>query len=128
MTSLRAARPRIITAFALLLIVGALVALPNNVFIGGRLFMAGEVSLARLSWSVVSKLGMVACGLGFLRMRKWAPFLYFGLVAATFASTHLLPPSRQALEWYSRPWVMVMSLAVPAAAAMIVVKYRRLFS
>jgi len=86
MTSLRAARPRIITAFALLLIVGALVALPNNVFIGGRLFMAGEVSLARLSWSVVSKLGMVACGLGFLRMRKWAPFLYFGLVAATFAS------------------------------------------
>ena len=128
MTSLPTARPWIITAFALLLIVGAFLALPNNVFIGGRLFMAGEVSLARLSWSVASKLGMVGCGLGFLRMRKWAPFLYFGLVAATFASTHLLPPSRQALEWYSQPWVMVMSLAVPAAGAMIVVKYRRLFS
>ena len=46
MTSLRAARPRIITAFALLLIVGALVALPNNVFIGGRLFM-GESQIQR---------------------------------------------------------------------------------
>ena len=128
MTSLDAAPPRIIRVLAWLLIVGTFVTALNILVVGGRLFMGGEVSLARLSWSIIVKLGMVACGVGFLRMRKWAPFLYFGLAALTFTTIHLMPINRYTPEAYSEPWALVASLAVPAVVAMVVIKYRGEFS
>ena len=128
MTSGTAPAPPIIRVFAWLLIVGAFATALNNLLVGGRLVMGGQVSLARLSWSLLAKLGMVVCGIGFLRMRTWAPFLYFALAALTLATIHLLPINEYTLELYSRSWSLVAAVAVPALVAMMVLRYRRQFS
>ena len=128
MTSGTAAAPPTIRLFAWLLIVEAIMTALNNLVVGGRLFLGGQVSLARLSWSLIAKLGMVVCGIGFLRMRWWAPFLYFALAALTFATIHLLPVNQYTLEWYSRPWSLAAAVALPTLVAMMVLRYRRQFS
>ena len=93
--------------------------------VGGVLFLMtkpltwSQLSLERNLWNVFSKTLSVVCGVGLLKMRKWAVVLYFAAFALNTALLFLWPPNAEVLERYSKPPAIAMMLVIPVIIALI---------
>ncbi len=109
----RLARPTSITILAWLLIVG------SALFLLMKPFSWSEFTLERNLWNTFSMAASLASGIGLLGMRRWAVVLYFGLFAVNSILIFTWPPSELALEYYSRPGPIAMTMIVPSIVGLI---------
>jgi hypothetical protein len=112
-TSDAAKRPVIITVLAWVLIVSGVF------FLIMKPLTWSHFSLERNLWNVFSKSLSLLCGVGLLKMRKWAVLLYFVGYALNAVLLFVWPPNAEALELCSQPPAIAVMLVVPMVFALI---------
>jgi len=89
-----------------------------------KIILAGsDFGIGRGTWNVFLKTLAILAGIGFLRLRKWAIYLYFGGFIAGTLSFYIFPPSEEALAFYSQPITLAMLFVVPAIVGIFVWKH-----
>lgn len=106
-------RPVMITALAWILIVGGVL------FLMMKPLTWPHFSLERNLWNVFSKSMSLVCGVGLLKMRRWAVVLYFVLFPLNTVLLFVWAPNAEVLETYSQPPAIAMMLVIPTIVALI---------
>lgn len=102
---------------AWLLIIG------GSIFVLKIIFLGSDFTLARGSWNALVKFLAIVSGVGFLKLKKWAVYLYFGTFSIATAIFYIMPPNQQILEIYTQPSSSISLFFVPTSIAIIVWKY-----
>lgn len=97
-------------------------------FVAKILIFGGEFTTTRNLWTIVTKGAAVVGGYGFLKMKRWAVYLYFSFYAINTAIMYTIPPSQEVFEKYTEPLVLGMAVVIPVGIAMLVAAYWRRFT
>ncbi len=89
------------------------------------LFLGGDFSSGRSVWNLISKGATALAGLGILRMKRWAIYLYFSCYFINATLIFLWPPSPEIFELYTQPASLTIMVAIPLIIAVIVGIYWR---
>ena len=104
----------------LLLLLGWFLILGGLVFVAKIAILGSDFDAARGAWNGTMKALAVAAGIGFLKLRRWAVYLYFSTFAVSTVVFFVLPPSEEALALYLQPVPIATFLLAPAVVALIV--------
>jgi hypothetical protein len=91
-------------------------------------FFGSDFSLQRGIWNGFVKFLAFVAGVGFLKLKKWAVYLYFGAYMMSTAVFFLMPPNEQVFEIYTRLIVIVSILLIPGVIGFIVWRYWQRFA
>ncbi len=97
-------------------------------FVAKILIFGGQFSAIRNLWTIITKGSAVVGGYGFLKMKRWAVYLYFSFYAINTALMYTIPPSQEVFEKYTEPFVIAMAVIIPGGIAILVAKYWRRFT
>lgn len=92
------------------------------------LLTGGSFSAVRSGFNAISKCISAVAGYGFLKLKRWAVYLYFGSFVFNTAFLYAIPPSAEVLEEYMRPTSLVLLFFVPVAVGTLVARHWRRFS
>lgn len=94
----------------------------------GILASGGAFSPARSGFHALSRISAAVAGWGFLGLRRWAIYLYFGGFLVNSTLFFGFPPSEEAYALYTRPAALALMGLVPGLVAALVARYRNRFS
>lgn len=114
--------PLVIKVLGWLLIAGGVL------FIIKIVFWGSDFNLMRGIWNGFIKFLSVMAGVGFLRLKKWGIYTYFGGFIIGTLVFYILPPSEEVFELYTRPLSIVFLILVPIVVGSIVWKHRHRFN
>ncbi len=104
-------------------ILGWFLILGGLVFVLKIIISGSDFGFTRGIWNGLLKTLAVVAGIGFLRLRRWAVYLYFGGFTVGTASFFLIPPNDEILVLYTQPAVLVTLFVVPVLIGLFIWKH-----
>jgi hypothetical protein len=97
-------------------------------FVAKTLIFGGQFTAIRNLWTIITKGAAAVGGYGFLKMKRWAVYLYFSFYAINTAILYTIPPSQEVFEKYTEPSSLWMLVLIPTGIALLMAKYWRRFT
>ena len=113
---------------ALIKILGWFLIVGGAAVVAKVLIYGGQFTATRNLWTVITKGAAVVGGFGFLKMKRWAVYLYFSFFAINTAIMYTIPPSQEVYEKYTEPLALVMLIVIPVGIAILVAAHWRRFT
>ena len=83
-------------------------------------FWGSDFSATRGLWNGLIKFLSVVAGIGILRFKKWAVYLYFGMYIVSSIVLYVFPPSEEIFDLYITPLPIFLLILVPTVIAGVV--------
>jgi hypothetical protein len=104
-------RPKTITIIAWILIIMSVL----QIAITGIGF--GAPTILGSIWTLCLKGCALASGIGFLKMKRWAIYLYFGAFVTGTVALYLVPLNEEAFALYTTPTAVIALILIPIIVA-----------